>query len=175
MTVCGPIENGSTSFGTTCNTYNTTLGQTASTTGNIYGVYDMSGGAWEYVMGNMSSASGTSYTYYADSAGTNFTYSADTAKYLTPYAHGTDIYNQTAYNRGKLGDATAEVVAYKNSLRGGWNNNYTSFPTSEPWFIRGGNYGSSLSPTSVYGIFSFSSSEGFDGSSSTRAALSIAN
>ena len=24
----------------------------ASTTGTIYGVYDMSGGAWEYVMGN---------------------------------------------------------------------------------------------------------------------------
>ena len=31
--------------------YNTTLGKDASTTGNIYGIYDMSGGAWEYVMG----------------------------------------------------------------------------------------------------------------------------
>ena len=27
-------------------------GTGASTTGNIYGIYDMSGGAWEYVMGN---------------------------------------------------------------------------------------------------------------------------
>ena len=31
--------------------YNTTIGVTASTTGNITGVYDMSGGAREYVAG----------------------------------------------------------------------------------------------------------------------------
>lgn len=31
--------------------YYTSNGQQASTTGNIYGIYDMSGGAWEYVMG----------------------------------------------------------------------------------------------------------------------------
>ncbi len=38
---------------TTCttNTYETLKGQAASTTGTIYGVYDMSGGAYEYVMG----------------------------------------------------------------------------------------------------------------------------
>ena len=30
------------------NAYNTTGGVKASTTGNITGVYDMSGGAWEY-------------------------------------------------------------------------------------------------------------------------------
>ncbi len=37
---------------TTCttNTYDTTKGQKASTTGTIYGVYDMSGGAVDYVM-----------------------------------------------------------------------------------------------------------------------------
>ena len=31
--------------------YNTSLGKDASTTKNIYGIYDMSGGTWEYVMG----------------------------------------------------------------------------------------------------------------------------
>ncbi len=31
------------------NGYNTALGQLASTTGNVYGIYDMSGGAWERV------------------------------------------------------------------------------------------------------------------------------
>lgn len=31
--------------------YNTYNGQRASTTNNTYGVYDMNGGAWEYVMG----------------------------------------------------------------------------------------------------------------------------
>ena len=32
-----------------CNEYHTTLGVNASTTGNIYGIYDMSGGASEMV------------------------------------------------------------------------------------------------------------------------------
>ncbi|HHT38169.1 MAG TPA: hypothetical protein GXZ95_01990, partial [Mollicutes bacterium] len=32
-----------------CNEYHTTDGVKASTTGNIYGIYDMSGGAFEYV------------------------------------------------------------------------------------------------------------------------------
>ena len=36
---------------TTSAAYNTTLGKNASTTNNIYGIYDMSGGTWEYVMG----------------------------------------------------------------------------------------------------------------------------
>jgi hypothetical protein len=32
--------------------YHTTRGQTASTTGSVYGIYDMSGGAYERIMGN---------------------------------------------------------------------------------------------------------------------------
>ena len=39
----------------------------ASTTGNITGIYDMSGGAYDYVMGNVSSASGN-YTFYPSSS-----------------------------------------------------------------------------------------------------------
>ena len=35
----------------TSNSYDTVLGMGASTTSNIYGIYDMNGGAWEYVMG----------------------------------------------------------------------------------------------------------------------------
>ena len=35
----------------TNNSYETVLGREASTTSNIYGIYDMNGGAWEYVMG----------------------------------------------------------------------------------------------------------------------------
>jgi hypothetical protein len=46
QTGCGPQSAGSTSSGTTCNYYNTTLGKLASTTQNIYGVYDMNGGAY---------------------------------------------------------------------------------------------------------------------------------
>jgi len=35
------------------NPYHTTIGQRASTTGNIYGVYDMVGGSFEFTMGNL--------------------------------------------------------------------------------------------------------------------------
>ena len=40
--------------------YNTSLGKDASTTKNIYGIYDMSGGAYEYVMGVYNKAIGYS-------------------------------------------------------------------------------------------------------------------
>ena len=167
---CGPISSGSTSQGTTCNAYNTTLGKAASTTGNIYGVYDMSGGADEYVMGNMTSANGTSYTYNARSAGTNFTYSTDTAKYLTPYAYGTTNNNQTAYNRGRLGDATGEIVL---STSKGWYSNNMIFPFSTTaWFTRGGAFNNGSSA----GVFEYRNVDGGNSTSySTRAALSIAN
>ena len=168
MTGCGPIASGSPSFGTTCNAYNNTLGQTASTTGNIYGVYDMSGGANEYVMGNMSNSNGTTYTYNASGAGSNFTYSTDTAKYLTPYAYGTTYKDQTAYNRGRLGDATSEVVTKANY---GWYNDYADFPySSRSWFLRGGPFVNS----GLYGPFYFYAGPGTsDIISSGRAALLV--
>ena len=168
MTGCGPITSGSTSYGTTCNAYNTTLGQTASTTGNIYGVYDMSGGASEFVMGNMANASGTTYTYNASGAGTNFTYSTDTAKYLTSYAYGTTYADQAAYNRGRLGDATSEVVTKKSY---GWYNDYAGFPYSSiSWFHRGSIFGDS----SYAGLFHFSTYAGAANYGySGRAALAV--
>ena len=138
-TGCGPQSAGSVDSGTTCDEYTTALGQTASTTGNVYGIYDMSGGAWEYVMGNMSRGSG-SYTYNAQNAGSNFTYSAETAKYLDTYAYGTSAYDQTAYNRARLGDATGEIML-RASGSGGWYNDYSNFTYSSGyWFIRGGTH-----------------------------------
>ncbi len=44
-------EAGSSYTGATTNSYDTAFGMRASTTKNIYGIYDMSGGTWEYVMG----------------------------------------------------------------------------------------------------------------------------
>ena len=48
---------------TATNKYNGIKGVLASTTGNVYGVYDMSEGSNEYVMGNMSFTAYT-YTFY---------------------------------------------------------------------------------------------------------------
>ena len=162
-TGCG-ANAGSSSSGT-CNEYTTTLGMNASSTGNIYGIYDLSGGAYEYVMGNMSSGSG-SYTYNAKSAGSNFSYSASTAKYIDTYAYGTSNGDQTAYNRARLGDATGEVVS---SSYTAWNNDYAYFvDSSYPWFLRGGGYNSGSSA----GVFRFHYDNGASIlNDSARAAL----
>ena len=124
---------------TDVNKYNGEKGVLASTTGNITGVYDMSGGAWEETMGNMSSASG-SYTFYSSSSGfASSWYTTSTTKYVTTYAYDSSNYdNQTAYNRGRLGDATGEVVLSTGGT-GGWYSDYASFPYSSiSWFLRGG-------------------------------------
>jgi len=169
-TGCGPQSSGSTSSGSTCNSYTSTLGLTASTTGNIYGVYDMSGGSYEYVMGNMSSKAG-SYVYYASDGGTNFTYNANNSKYITTYAQGDSFYGQYAYNRGKLGDATSEVVKSASEYVG-WYGDYASFISlSKPWFVRGGY---SQDTASRIGIFYFSEHDGSCYFSySTRASLVV--
>ena len=162
-TGCG-ANAGSSSSGT-CNEYTTSLGMNASSTGNIYGIYDLSGGAYEYVMGNMSSGSG-SYTYNPKNAGSNFSYSSETAKYIDTYAYGTSWSDQTAYNRARLGDATGEVVARSNYA---WNNDKAYFvSSSHPWFQRGGLYYSD----SNAGVFDFTYDNGSAYSSgSARAAL----
>ena len=127
----------STTCTTTANKYNGTKGVLASTTGNITGVYDMSGGAFEYAMGNVSNASG-SYTFYSSISGfaSNW-YTASTAKYLTTYAYGGSNTNQTAYNRSRLGDATGEVVLSTGGS-GGWHLDYAYFPSNSSWFLRSG-------------------------------------
>ena len=160
----------STTCTTDANKYNGAKGVLASTTGNVYGVYDMSGGSWEYVMGNMSSTVDT-YTFYSSNAGFSSSWYSNYSnqKYVNTYANGSTYNNQTAYNRARLGDATGEVVLTA-SYNGGWYSDYAYFPYSDnSWFNRGGTYNiNSQNP----GVFSFDNNKG--GSYkyvSTRAAL----
>ena len=161
----------STTCTTAANKYNGTYGKLASTTGNITGVYDMSGGSWDNVMGNMSSISGN-YTFYpVSSRFASSWYTTDTAKYLTTYAYEEyELDTQKSYNRGRLGDATAEVALSTGTGRsGGWYSDSASFPSyNYAWFNRGGYYPSS----SKAGVFHFSLNSGNDGTYySSRAAL----
>jgi hypothetical protein len=57
MTGCGPINSQSDGHSAICHSYEeeNSTGNQASTTGNIYGIYDMAGGTWEIVMGNLNS------------------------------------------------------------------------------------------------------------------------
>ena len=71
---------GAPNYNASNGTYNTSLGKNASTTGNIYGIYDVSGGAYEYVMGvynNAKSSSGFNSLpdekYYNNYTGSSYT------------------------------------------------------------------------------------------------------
>ena len=130
--------------------YNTTTGYKASTTGNITGVYDMSGGAYEYMASFVDGNLGTS----------GFT-EDPTLTYETKYF---DKYNSTStdktYNYRILGDATGEVGPfYLNDglLKNNWWNEGSYFINSNyPWFDRGGCYSDSY----LAGQFGFSADVG---------------
>ena len=154
-TGCGAAPGSGSS--SSCNAYTTANGMLASTTKNTYGVYDLSGGAYEYVMGNMVNSSGG---FYSRNSGFS---NAPESKYYDKYPYNT---TNTAGTRGHLGDATSEVVA---SGYTGWNNDYAYFVSSSfPWFHRGGCYGNGSSA----GAFYFDYNDGNAGSSySGRAVL----
>ena len=175
-TGCGPQSEGSTSNGATCNSYTTALGQSASTTGNVYGVYDMSGGAYEYMMGNMVYPNGQQMSGHVSSYNSAFTgilydgtsltgtYAFPTAKYYDKYSYGT---SGTEYTRGKLGDATKEMAPTGGTAN--WYEDNASFVFSNyPWVVRGGYYFDGANA----GAFNFYRGEGgANASNSARAVL----
>ena len=150
---------------TTCTTdankYNGAKGVLASTTGNVYGVYDMSGGSTEYVMGNVSStADAYTFNYSSSEFASSWYDNYSNQKYIDTYAKYSSHMGQVSYNRARLGDATGEVVALNGS---GWYSDSAYFPyLGFPWFSRG----------AVSGVFSFNSPSGTAYSNcSARAAL----
>ena len=181
-TGCGPQSEGSTSNGATCNSYTTALGQSASTTGNVYGVYDMSGGAYEYMMGNMVYSNGQQMSGYSTSSNQNSaftgilydggasftgTYAFPSKRYYDKYSY--DASSNTTYTRGKLGDATKEMAPIKAS-GGNWYGDYAYFVySSYPWVLRGGYYNNGA----YAGAFSFRSNVGNASTlNSARAVIS---
>ena len=125
----------------TVNYYNT-KSIVSSTTGNYSGVYDMSGGAWEYVMGNTNNTAGSSGI---TSVASDFYTNANWAKYYDKYPNQTSY---TVYNNRILGDATGEMGPFfsqtdlDNNVRNksSWYGDYAYFAySSSPWFNRGGN------------------------------------
>ena len=92
--------------------YDTTLGTNASTTGNIYGIYDMSGGGWDYVMG----------VYNKSIANSGFSSLPDTKYY--------NNYTGTSYT----GHALTETKNWYNDIA------YFFASNTDPWFKRGGYY-----------------------------------
>ena len=115
------------------NTYESTNGVKASTTGNIYGIYDLSGSAWERV------------SAYVDNGHSNLVGQGSSIikainKYKDIYAKGItdDTPNNYSLAINKKGDAVYET---SNNTYGSysWFNDYSYMPTTgSPWFDRGG-------------------------------------
>ncbi len=138
----GSPSNGNTDYGcqyTYDNNIRTEDGMTgkgvgASTTGTIYGIYDMSGGTWEYVMAN--------YNNMAASSGFSEPLTLD-AKYYNLY---TSDNPSTACNGG-------ECLSHSLSETSGWYNDYHNMVNETyPWLVRGGSYYADAGA----GVFSFS-------------------
>lgn len=82
--------------------------------------------------------------------GSNYTYSGN-EKYITTYAYGDTDNAQIAYNRGRLGDATSEVVK---SAKISWYSDYAYLPYSNnSWFTRGGYYSNNSSAGIFYSFY----------------------
>ena len=128
--------------------YNTEIGYLASTTGNISGIYDMSGGSWEYM---------ASYINGKTSNG-NIRPTDYNSKYFDTY---NELSSTNSYQYRILGDATGEmgsfysfsnVTGYYNS----WYSDSSYFVDSHPWFARGGVHYDGLSS----GTFAFGRNTG---------------
>ncbi len=118
--------------------YNTETGYKASTTGNITGIYDMSGGARDCVAGYITSSS--------DASGFTSAELNIYSKYLDLYPDNTII---TSWHHGILGDATGEMGPFyyyadkdnnKRYHNNWYNDNSCFLDSTNPWFYRGGLY-----------------------------------
>ena len=125
--------------------YNTEIGYLASTTGNISGIYDMSGGSHEYVAATVEG---------------NF---ENLSNYNTKYL---DVYSKnlssTSFQYRILGDATGEMGPFtllkstgsdgeKISKVSSWYENNCTFLNSTSYFRRGGDFNNGV----LAGIFNF--------------------
>ena len=126
------------------------MSKVASTTGNIYGVYDMSGGAFEYVMGvyadgtqNWSGGSSTSNSGFSGCLGSDCSSTYDgvaypDSKYYNSYT------TETNYTNSNLQHALMETQEW-------YSDNAFFVDSYYPWFLRGGYY----STSSNAGVFGY--------------------
>ena len=135
--------------------YNTTLGKDASTTGTIYGIYDMSGGANEYVMGVFADTNGKPRSGY-DSSDSGFTGMLSDGTTYTGVSFPDSKYYNLYTGSSYTGHALTET---KN-----WYSDSAGFVSSDcPWFDRGGGYNSSTSAGEFSFFNVFGSANGYIG------------
>jgi len=115
------------------NPYHTTIGQMASTTGNIYGVYDMVGGNFEYVM--------ASYKKNKGDSGFQDNLTDLETKYYDLYTYTPILDNQYAPTNKDTVCSSSECLGHAITETQTWENPSYSYPfETYPWMLRGGVY-----------------------------------
>ena len=145
-------------------------GTAASSTGTIYGIYDMSGGTWERTAGLVNNGNSNSTTYGSQViADLN---NGKSTRYITVYPHdsskdSTSITNTDAnLNTASQANYVKNTKIYGDGIRetstagtgkSSWYSDYSLFAgLYNPFFVRGGYY----SDTSGAGLFFFLRSRG---------------
>ena len=119
--------------------YNTALGKDASTTGTIYGIYDMSGGTRESVMGVLADPNGDPMSGYGSANNSGFN---GLLSNYSNYTSGVDFPDSKYYNLY----TDSSYIGTRN-----WYSDYCYFADSEyPWLERGGYYYNSISAGLFY-------------------------
>jgi len=148
--------------------WNQTEGQNASTTANIYGVYDMSGGTWERTAGYVANGHANLKTYGASVAYNGNALKTVSTKYTTVYLHDSSIDNSSATNIDTTSSAnySKNTKIYGDAVREtstagvgstSWNTDYSSFwGLDNPFSERGGHCGD----TSTAGVTAFTRPRG---------------
>ena len=162
----GNSASASQNTGTTTD-YTSTQGVKASTTGNVYGVYDMSGGAWEYVAayvnnGNASLTNhGASLVNSSDSKTKNVYAKGSSDSRDNNYSANAGVYGDTVYETSTSGSGTTS-----------WYSDSSDFPSTDyPFFVRGGNYNGGSSA----GVFYFDIGNGNGYSAYSFRPVLVAN
>jgi len=152
-------------------TWNQKSGQASSSTGTIYGVYDLSGGLWEQMPAYIANGNGSLKSYGASVSYDGDTLRTTSTKYTTVYPSNDsgitnyDTASQTNYplNKYIYGDAVRETCSSKaGTNESGWNtsswySDYSCFPgCGSTFFYRGGGFWSGTHA----GLFAFARDDG---------------
>ena len=153
--LCGNETNGKDNATTNMSNtvkYNEIGGGNASTTGNVYGIYDMAGGAWEYVAGIYK---GTTSDNLGNDTNRSNLWDSNNLKYVDKYTNTTDSQSTYYGNTDKYGDAVYETSSSGYGDTGSWDSNYSDFPnSSNPVFNRGGRaYNGSIAGVFAFGYY----------------------
>ena len=133
-------------------------GQQASTTGTIYGIYDMNGGATEYVMGVLADTNGKPRTGYDSSSNSGFTGMLKDGTTYTGIAFPDSKYYNLYKGSSYTGHALTETA--------GWYYDHEEFViSSSPWFNRGGLYGAMWANPGIFHFYYNDGGIGFETSS----------